>query len=258
MEHLPLTQYALIGALFVWSGFVRSGLGFGGAVLVLPFLLFIVDDALVFLPLIAVQQILFGGWAALRGWLAARSAAPGEDAGGVDWPYLGHALRWIAPPALLGVLGLLTLPSRVMSVIIFTIVLAYALGYVFDRPIRSRGPKSDAALLALGGYINGTSLIGGPLIVSVFANHVARHRLRDTLLAAWVVVVGMKLASFVLAGVDLQLQHQLWLLPCVLVGHLAGDRLHDRLLRANTRTFFRGLGVVLLAVSVLGLTWSLR
>jgi len=33
MTDLSLIQYVLIGCVFIWSGFVRSGLGFGGAVL---------------------------------------------------------------------------------------------------------------------------------------------------------------------------------------------------------------------------------
>ena len=36
-----LLQLLLIGLLFVWTGFVRTGLGFGGAALGLPPLLFI-------------------------------------------------------------------------------------------------------------------------------------------------------------------------------------------------------------------------
>ncbi|HBO13697.1 MAG TPA: permease, partial [Halieaceae bacterium] len=36
MADLAAWQYAAIAVLFVWSGFVRSGLGFGGAVLTLP------------------------------------------------------------------------------------------------------------------------------------------------------------------------------------------------------------------------------
>ena len=50
MEHLAPVQLVLIGLVFVWSGFVRSGLGFGGAVLALPFLLLIHNDPLLFLP----------------------------------------------------------------------------------------------------------------------------------------------------------------------------------------------------------------
>ena len=53
MSDLTFYQYGLVGIIFVWSGFVRSGLGFGGAVLSLPFLLLVVDQPLVFLPLIA-------------------------------------------------------------------------------------------------------------------------------------------------------------------------------------------------------------
>lgn len=33
MTDLTLLQYGLIALLFVWSGFVRSGLGFGGVLL---------------------------------------------------------------------------------------------------------------------------------------------------------------------------------------------------------------------------------
>ncbi|HEY9119743.1 MAG TPA: sulfite exporter TauE/SafE family protein, partial [Marinobacter sp.] len=54
MSELSLIQYLLIALVFVWSGFVRSGLAFGGAVLSLPFLLLIHNDPLVFLPIISV------------------------------------------------------------------------------------------------------------------------------------------------------------------------------------------------------------
>ncbi|BBI70547.2 hypothetical protein HAALTHF_05350n [Vreelandella aquamarina] len=67
-----------------------------------------------------------------------------------------------------------------------------------------------------GGYVSGTSLIGAPLIVSVFATHVAKEQLRDTMFVLWFILVVIKMVSFVIAGVDLQLIHQLWLLPCAL------------------------------------------
>jgi len=44
-------QYTLIAIVFIWSGFVRSGLGFGGALFTIPFLLLIHDDPLFFLPI---------------------------------------------------------------------------------------------------------------------------------------------------------------------------------------------------------------
>ena len=49
MEGLENWQLLAIALLFVWSGFVRSGLGFGGAVLTLPFLLMVYNAPLVFL-----------------------------------------------------------------------------------------------------------------------------------------------------------------------------------------------------------------
>ena len=57
MSDLSLIQYGLIALIFIWSGFVRSGLGFGGAVLSLPFLLLVKDAPLVFLPIIAVHLL---------------------------------------------------------------------------------------------------------------------------------------------------------------------------------------------------------
>jgi len=52
-------EYALIGLLFVWSGIVRSGFGFGGAVLALPSLLLIDTQQPVYLPIIPVPLLLF-------------------------------------------------------------------------------------------------------------------------------------------------------------------------------------------------------
>ncbi|MGO1601173.1 MAG: sulfite exporter TauE/SafE family protein, partial [Halomonas sp.] len=50
MTDLLWYQYAIIGLIFAWSGFVRTSLGFGGAVLALPFLLLVTNEPLVFLP----------------------------------------------------------------------------------------------------------------------------------------------------------------------------------------------------------------
>ena len=44
MADLLWYQYVLIGLIFAWSGFVRTSLGFGGAVLALPFLLLVVNE----------------------------------------------------------------------------------------------------------------------------------------------------------------------------------------------------------------------
>ncbi len=59
MAELLWHHYLLIALIFVWSGFVRSGLGFGGAALSLPFLLLIDNNPLIFLPIIAIHLLIF-------------------------------------------------------------------------------------------------------------------------------------------------------------------------------------------------------
>lgn len=254
MNDLSSYQYLLIGLIFIWSGFVRSGLGFGGAVLSLPFLLLVHNDPLVFLPIIAVHLLIFSSLTLAMNNRGGR-AIERPRSGTVDWRYLGHMLSIMIVPKMIGVLGLLTLPANIMSAVIFVIVSLYALSYVFNRPFRSNSKIVDNLFLMLGGYISGTSLIGAPLIIAVAAQHVARAQLRDTLFALWFILVAIKMAAFVYAGVDLQLIHHLWLLPVAAAGHVIGLRFHERILRAESSVFFRVLGTVLLVVSGVGL-WN--
>lgn len=246
MIDLSAWQYAAIALIFVWSGFVRSGLGFGGAVLSLPFLLLIVDDPLIWLPIVAVHLLFFSS---LIMWKSHRSGSGTS----IDWPYLKVSLKVILIPKAIGVLGLLTLPSAIMSALVFLIVIVYATGYVLNRPFRSSNPWTDRVFLAMGGYVSGTSLIAAPLIMAVYSTHVPREKLRDTLFVLWFLLVSIKMASFLALGVDLQLIHHLWLLPAAFVGHLIGERVHQRLLRTDSVKFYRLLGGVLLAVSVIGM-----
>lgn len=269
MSDLSLIQYALIALIFIWSGFVRSGLGFGGAVLSLPFLLLVKDDPLVFLPIIAVHLLVFSSltiWTNNRRSHKKKAGKSGQkltgfgpdvdaDApeGTVDWPYLWRMLRIMLVPKLIGVFGLFTLPPNVLSAIIFVIVAIYSVSYIINRPFRSSSKTVDVVLLMAGGYISGTSLIGAPLIIAVAAQHVAREKLRDTLFGLWFILVMIKLAAFIWVGLDLQLIHHLWLLPCAAIGHVIGLRFHERILEAETPVFFRMLGVVLLVVSSVGM-----
>ena len=258
MADLAYWQLALIGLVFIWSGFVRSGLGFGGAVLALPFLLLILNEPLVFLPLISVHLLIFSSWITLRSHRQSRGSSLGGESN-ICWSYLRRALLVMLVPKLIGVFGLLTLPGDLMTGIIFGIVSVYALTYIFNKPFVSRHPALDTLFLVLGGYVSGTSLIGAPLIVAVFANHVPRQQLRDTLFVLWFILVAIKMVSFLIAGVDLQLIHHLWLLPCAWLGHLLGERFHQRIQRAESPVFFRIVGFALLTVCSVGFTliwWS--
>ncbi|MEP5764357.1 MAG: TSUP family transporter [Halieaceae bacterium] len=232
----------------MWGGFVRSGLGFGGAVLTLPFLLLILDQPLVFLPIIGLHLMIFSS---LTVWQSHRSE---HSATTVNWPFLKWALLVMAIPKAIGVMGVITLPGELISGFIFIIVTVYSISYILDRPIRSKNKYLDTLLMALGGYVSGTSLIAAPLVVPVAASRVPREQLRDTLFALWFILVLVKLAAFMAAGVDMQWREHLWLLPCATIGHVLGLRFHDYTLRANTAVFFRIIGCGLLAVSLVGLT----
>lgn len=261
MAGLEWYQYALIAVVFVWSGFVRSGLGFGGAVLSLPFLLLIHNAPLVYLPLIAVHLLVFASLAVFQNNKkhVKKSDPSGSTEtterieGTVNWQYLKYALVIMIIPKLIGVFGLITLPNTVMSAIIFSIVAVYSLSYIFNRPFSSNNKIVDALFLMVGGYISGTSLIGAPLIIAVLASHVNKYQLRDTLFVLWFILVTIKMASFIYFDVDLQLIHHLWLLPCAGIGHMIGQHFHQRMLQAESSTFFRVVGIALLIISAVGL-----
>jgi len=256
MENLFWYQYVLIGLVFIWSGFVRSGLGFGGAVLALPFLLLINNKPLVYLPLIAVHLLIFSTLTVL-GKQGYKQLLGNHETSTVDWIYLRKSLLIMIVPQLIGVLGLITLPPALMGGIIFSIVSAYAVSYALNKPFKSKNTKLDTLFLMLGGYISGTSLIGAPLIVAVYSTKVAAEKLRNTLFALWFTLVIIKLTAFLITGVDLQLIHHLWLLPCAALGHMIGLRFHNRALKNDQGEFFRVLGIALLLTSGVGLWQSL-
>lgn len=267
MSELSTLQLIAIALIFVWSGFVRSGLGFGGSVLSLPFLLMINNEPLVYLPIISVHLLVFASitvWQnhrtqQKRNALLAQSSdiqsTPPDDGTQqtIAWGYLKYALMIMIIPKMIGVLGLIMLPNTLMSAIIFIIVALYSLTYIFNKPFNSKNRWLDILFLMLGGYISGTSLIGAPLIIAVFANHVSKYQLRDTLFVLWCILVSIKMSAFLYAGVDLQLIHQLWLLPCAGVGHIIGLKAHERMLQAENALFYRILGSVLLFISIAGL-----
>ncbi len=234
-------QHLAVGLIFVWGGFVRTGLGFGGAALALPLLLLVVPDPLLFLPLISVHLLFF---ATLT--LAKRL----KD---VDWAFLLQALQMIALPFVIGLFGLLKLPGQWLAVIVFGVTLVYALAYLFNYEIRSDNRWADRALLGFGGYVSGTSLIGAPLIVAVFSRHIAAHQLRNTLFALWILLVTAKMTTFIGFAVPLYLPYALLLLPLAGIGHYFGLKAHEHLLKQGGQGFQRALGGVMILVAAVGL-----
>ncbi len=228
--------------LFVWAGFVRSGLGFGGAALGLPLLLFVYDQPLFWLPVIGAHLLFFSA-------LTLRTRI-----GHVDWGYLKKSGRLIIPAALVGVFGLITLPNQWLLIFIYSVSLFYAVMWMLDFAINSNKPWLDRLLLIVGGYVAGISLTGAPLMVAVFMRNVAITQLRNTLFVLWFVLVAIKMTTFALMDVPLHWQTALLLLPAAAVGHVIGLKVHELIMR-NDRLFKQVIGGVLVMISLLGL-WS--
>jgi uncharacterized protein len=236
------TEQQLIATLlvFIWTGFVRSGLGFGGAALGLPLFLFIDPRPIIWLPMIGWHLLFFS------------SLTISQKGSDIDWSYLRQALKWIIPAALVGVLGLISLPNQWLLIFVYSITLFYALMWVSGRAIQSHHRWVDHGLLLTGGYVAGTSLTGAPLIVAVFMRHVTANKLRNTLFVLWFMLVSLKMGAFVVFRIDLQFIPALWLLLPAAVGHIAGLKTHQKILQ-NDALFKKIIGGVLALISTLGL-----
>jgi uncharacterized membrane protein YfcA len=239
-EDFSVLEIALTGLLFMWAGFVRSGLGFGGAALGLPFMLLIYDQPVYWLPIIGTHLLFFTS-------LTLRTRMDN-----VDWPFLRKSLKYILPPALIGVFGLLNLPNLWVVTFIYGITLLYAFMWLFDRQFHSDNIWIDRLLLIFGGYVAGTSLTGAPLMVAVYVRNVSASQLRNTLFVLWFILVAIKMAAFASLGVDLNFLTALTLLPVAAVGHLIGLKTHDMILR-NDVVFKRVIGGMLVIVSSMAL-----
>lgn len=235
------TELVLIALIFVWTGFVRSGLGFGGAALGLPLMLFIYDQPVYWLPIIGAHLLFFTS-------LTLRSRLHN-----VDWAYLKKSSIYIIPPALVGVLGLITLPNNLLIIFIYSVTLFYAVIWFLNMNIQSNNEWFDKCLLAIGGYIAGTSLTGAPLMVAVYMRNVAAEQLRNTLFVLWFILVTIKMTTFKILGVDIHLLTALYLLPVAAIGHVVGIKTHELILK-NDQLFKRIIGGVLMVISLLGLS----
>lgn len=234
------TELILICLIFIWTGFVRSGLGFGGAALGLPLMLFIQDQALFWLPIIGLHLLFFTS-------LTLRTRIKN-----VDWGYLKRSSIFIIPPTFVGVFGLITLPNNWLIVFIYSITLFYATLWSLNLNIKSNNKWLDRFLLAMGGYVAGTSLTGAPLMVAVFIRHVASHQLRDTLFVLWFVLVSIKMSTFVVLSVEIPFMIALYLIPIAAIGHVIGLKTHELILK-NDQRFKRVIGLMLILISGLGL-----
>ena len=240
LADFTLYQSIAIALLFVWTGFVRTGLGFGGAALGLPLFLFISNQPLFWLPIISVHLLFFSGLTLFT------------RLHNVDWAYLRHTSVYIVPPAIVGVIGLVNLPASWLNIFIYLVTLFYGVIWFMNYVIESHHNWVDKLLLILGGYIAGTSLTGAPLMVAVFMRKVRKEQLRDTLFVLWFALVSIKMSIFVLLSVNLHFVTALSLLPVAAVGHFLGLKAHNAISR-NDVVFKRWMGAGVVIISALGL-----
>ena len=241
LSQFSLTELGLIALIFIWTGFVRSGLGFGGAALGLPLMLFIYNQPIYWLPIIGSHLLFFTS-------LTLRSRI-----NNVDWEYLKKSSMYIIPPALIGVFGLINLPNNWLIIFIYSVTLFYAVIWLLNMNIRSNSEWLDKFLLAIGGYVAGTSLTGAPLMVAVYMRNVAADQLRNTLFVLWFILVSIKMSTFKALGVDINILTAIYLLPVAAIGHVVGLKTHTLILK-NDQQFKRIIGAVLIVISVLGLS----
>ena len=238
---LTTTEIAFISLIFVWIGFVRTGLGFGGAVLGLPLLMLVKGSPIDWLPIIGIHLLFFSGIA----------LANALDT--VDWKYFKKSLPWILPAKVVGVIGLISLPPTVMTIIVYSITFIYALTWVMNIQIASSEGWASRLLLILGGYISGTSLNGAPLLVAVYMQNIDIKKLRNTLFVLWFLLVMIKMSAFVIVDVYINWQFSLMLIPVAALGHFVGLKVHDRVIENDT-IFKRWMGGALVLICIAGLT----
>ena len=234
-------EIIFISLIFVWIGFVRTGLGFGGAVLGLPLLMLVGGSPIDWLPIIGIHLLFFSGIALAR------------SLNTIDWSYLKRSLPWILPAKIIGVIGLISLPPIVMTLIVYSITSFYALTWILNYNIASREGWVSRLLLILGGYISGTSLNGAPLLVAVYMQNIDVKRLRNTLFVLWFLLVTIKMSAFLIVDVYINWQFSLMLIPVAALGHFVGLKVHDRIIE-NDKQFKRWMGSVLILICIAGLS----
>ncbi|MEE9333853.1 MAG: hypothetical protein V3U65_07155 [Granulosicoccaceae bacterium] len=243
---LPLSSILAIALCFVWSGFVRSGLGFGGAALSLPVFLQIVEAPLIFLPALAWQLLFFSTFTVFT------------RMHNVSWRFLGKLGLQLAIPFGVGLFGLLSLPANILAGIVYLTTFVFGIAYVTDRMLGGGNKFVNAVSLGLGGYVSGIALIGAPLIVAASSHRLKKHQVRDTFFVFWIGMVICKLSALKVADIDLQWKLSLLTLPLVGIGHFFGLKLHNRIVNGDRAGFNRLIGTGLCLVSFLGLYSVIR
>ena len=240
MEFTLVTIIVLMVA-FWWSGFVRAGLGFGGAGLMFPIAFLVIDSVIFIVPIVGVHLLFFSSLTLARGGYKK-----------VDWATSMKLLLMILPTTIIGVFGLLQMPDFVLLMSVYAILIIYSLGYIFNFKSKP-SPWLNVPILLFGGYVSGLSLSGAPLIAAVALQYLKKEQARESMYVLWIVLVFIKLSTLIFYDVDMQWEHHLWLLPMAIIGTYMGSRVHEKLQAMQGEQFYRWMGIALLLLSVTGL-----
>lgn len=240
MDIWSFEELIYIALIFIWTGFVRTGLGFGGAALGLPLLLLIGESPVYWLPIIGIHLLFF------------TSITFKSKNLNIDKKFLKKYLYWIIPPALIGVFGLITFSTTTLIIFVYTVAIVYSLIWIFNSKIKSSNTIFDKMLLIIGGYVAGISLTGAPLIVAVAMRYINKVKLRDTLFVLWFILVGIKMLTFIFLSIYIDILFAIVLIPLALIGHIIGLKTHNQIIK-NDILFKKIIGGILILVSVIGL-----
>jgi uncharacterized membrane protein YfcA len=238
-------ELLVITLIFIWTGFVRTGLGFGGAALGLPLLLLVGESPVYWLPIIGMHLLFFTSITFIHTTHKGVSHT-------IDKQFLKASLLWIIPPTLLGVFGLISFSKNALIIFVYSIAIVYGAMWMLDKKIATSGGIIDKVLLVIGGYVAGISLTGAPLIVAVAMQRVSKIRLRDTLFVLWFILVGIKMLTFIIFDISIEWLFSLLLIPIAFIGHSIGLKVHHHIIQNDT-LFKKIIGSALVSVSVLGL-----
>lgn len=240
MDLTPIVVIVLLIS-FWWSGFVRAGLGFGGAGLMYPIAFLVVDSVIFIVPIVGVHLLIFTGITLAKGGYKK-----------VDWPTVGKLLLVCLPAKIIGVFGLLQMPDFWLLMSVYAILIFYSISYILNIKMKPSG-WVNVPILLFGAYMSGLTLAGAPLIAAVALQYLRKEQARESMYVIWIVMVVIKMSTLIYYDVDLQLEYHLWLLPVAFVGNYMGSKMHDRLQEMQGEVFYRWMGIALLTLSLTGL-----
>jgi len=236
MPDLPLASIA-VAAVVVFLAYTVFGLtGFGSTIVGAPLLAHVLPIRFI-VPMMLVFDLAAGLLLGVR------------NRGDIDRRELFRLAPFIAIGMLVGVTALVRAPERWLLGGLGAFVFAYACWSLAQRgsprPVSARwvAPAGVA-----GGVFTALYGSGGPIYTTYLARRVGdANRLRATIAVLIFCTAWARLALFSVSGLMLQpslLSLAFALLPCAVLGYLAGSRLHRRL---APRHAARAVWILLLA-----------